>query len=190
MDKTDSNFENGKTTYFEQDGQFLDIDSFFEDTFGDLPPEEYKLAMEKLQTDTEEIEMGSTTKSNLARITTYLESMEIQTEDVSQAKDISIVRVLKLLPGINMLRESEREEYVKDLFFRTVLSYTLDDLKDFSRKPVTVKTEDGEYTTTYDQHMRNTGAALNIQRHVDKEEMGVVLYYVKELFTKYYLENR
>ena len=190
MDTKDGNYENEKTSYYDNEGEFLDIDGFFEDTFGDLSPEQYQLAMERIKEDTKDIEMGGTTKPNLARVTSYLESVGIQTEDPSQAKDISIVRVLKLLPGLNTLRATEKQEYVKDLFYRTVLSYILDDNRDFYRESVTVKDGDNEYTTTFDQHMRDSGAALNIQRHVDKTEMGLVLYYVKELFTKYYLENR
>lgn len=64
-----------------------------------------------IKEETANIEMGSTTKSDLDRSTNYLASLGIETQDESQAKDISILRVLKMLPGLSALTDEEIKNF-------------------------------------------------------------------------------
>lgn len=174
MDPKDTNIENKRGSYFDEETQSIDFHSFYEDIFLGYNPEQLKVAMDRIKEETANIEMGSTTKSNLDRSTNYLASLGIETQDESQAKDISILRVLKMLPGLSALTDEEIKNFLPELIKR----YTLSSEEEYVRETI-------NNGMTLDQHMRVHGSPINIQKHITISEMGSVLGKVRDILQMY-----
>ncbi|PKN02884.1 hypothetical protein CVU76_02560 [Candidatus Dojkabacteria bacterium HGW-Dojkabacteria-1] len=185
MDPKDTNFEQKRESYFDEEIQVVDYEAFYADLFQRHTPEQLQIATDRIKEETSNIEMGSTTKSNLERCETFLSGLEIDTKDNSQARDISILRVLKMVPGLCSLQENESEEFIIGLMMNTIHSYVLGKEKEFYRDLVTVNAEGTKRIYTYDQHMRENGCAINIQRNITDVEMGRVLAHVRDIVEQY-----
>jgi len=185
MDPKDTNFEQKRESYFDEEIQVVDYESFYEEVFQIHTPEQLQIAADRIKEETSNIDMGSTTKTNLEKCKEYLSSFGIETQDESQAKDISILRVLKMIPGFFSLQENESEEYIVGLMINTINSYVLNQDKEFYRDLVTVGVGEATRIYTLDQHMRENGSAINIQRHIKDVEMGRVLAYVRDIVEQY-----
>lgn len=185
MDPKDTNFEQKRESYFDEEIQVVDYESFYEEVFQIHTPEQLQIAADRIKEETSNIDMGSTTKTNLEKCKEYLSSFGIETQDESQAKDISILRVLKMIPGFFSLQENESEEYIVGLMINTINSYVLSQDKEFYRDLVTVGVGEATRIYTLDQHMRENGSAINIQRHIKDVEMGRVLAYVRDIVEQY-----
>ena len=136
-----------------------------------------------IKEDTAHIEMGGTTAKNLSACSECLKFIGIETEDPSKALDICTLRVLKLLPGIKIISGLEGKNYAEFVFSNLVNQYILPPEKEYLR----IKEPHGDTfpPTTIDQIMRQTGAAVNIQRHITEAEMRKVFVYVRDIFSIY-----
>jgi hypothetical protein len=173
MELKDNNFE-FKDTYYEYEGDNIDYDTFLEDTIYSLPPELVQKALENIEKETSSFPMGSTTEKSLDSFTEYLKSKNIETKDLSQAIDTTTVRILKSLNGI--YNTSSKEESL--LILNVICSSYI--LKGDSILERTILRNG----LTLDQHMRENGAPRNIQRHVSREEMGIALANVRNIFNQ------
>ena len=172
METRDYNDSELRDTYYIHESGRLDYENFLEDTIDLFPPQMVEIVLDNIEKETSTFPMGSTTEYSLNSYTEYLKSKDIETGDPSQAIDTTTVRVLKSLKGI--FNSSDKQEA---LFLLNIIcsSYIL---KGDSALERTVL----KNGLTLDQHMRENGAPRNIQRHVNTEEMGVVLANVKYLF--------
>ncbi len=181
-DLKDQSFEKPRETYYNETTGSLDFDSFLDDTFAEYTVEDLIPAMEAIERETSVVKVGSTEEENLKSSTEYQASTGVETGDKSQAVDITTRRVLKQLPAINISREDPRgNELAFVLLFATVRLNILPEEETFLRRKLT--TRFGELP--FDQLSREMGKPLNIQRHVNMEEMGVVLGYVRDIFNQY-----
>ena len=170
MELKDNNFAS-RDTYYEHERDNIDYEAFLEDTFYSLPPEIVQFALENIEKETSSFPMGSTTEQTLKSFTEYLKSKDIETADLSQATDVTTVRVLKSLKGI--YNADSKEEALLILHVISS-SYIL-------KGDAALEREVLKNGLTLDQHMRENNAPRNIQRHVNKQEMGIVLANVRHL---------
>lgn len=173
MELKDNSFE-FRDTYYEHDTEGIDYDAFLEDTIYSLTPELVQTALENIERETSSFHMGSTTEKTLDSFTEYLKSKDIESGDLSQAIDTTTVRVLKSLKGI--YNTESKEEAL--LILNTICSSYI--LKGDSMLERTLL----KNGLTLDQHMRENGAPRNIQRHVNREEMGISLANVRYIFNQ------
>lgn len=161
-----------RDTYYVHESGRIDYDAFLRDTIYSLPQEMVEIALTDIEKETSTFPMGSTTENSLNSFTEYLKTKDIETGDPTQAIDTTSIRVLKSLKGI--FNSADKEEA---LFLLNIIcsSYIL---KGDSALERTIL----KNGLTLDQHMRENGAPRNIQRHVNAEEMGVVLANVKYVF--------
>lgn len=126
-----------------------------------------------VERETKHIKMGSTSPNNLSACSEYLRSKGVETKDPSGAIDLSILRVLKLLPGIEKI-SGNGIDFSKYIFSNLVNEYVLPPEKQYLRARI--------YNSTLDQIMREKGAPVNIQRHITKQEMMSVLLWVEQIY--------
>lgn len=160
------------------------INSFIDDTYAEATQEDIKEAMGRIELETEHIKMGTTNEKALSECTVFLKDKGIETGDLSKALDISALRVLKMMPGIHDLKfvpEGENHPIKCNILLDLICTYIISEEEQFLR--YTVTGSEGE--TTLDQHMRIYGAPVNIQRHITKKEMGIVLAYVRDIVRGY-----
>lgn len=171
-----------QVTYYSEKTNFLDLEQFIQDTLGSKSVEELKPVMEEIKEETKHVGMGSTTEKNLEQCRTFLLGKNLDTQDPSYAIDISTVRVLKMLPGINLLRQAEyAEEYAVGVFHALIQQFILPKDEEYIRMPVNIPGK----VRTLDQHMREEESPFNIQRHISRKEMGNVLVNIRNIFNQY-----
>jgi len=171
MELKEDNFE-FRDTYYTHERDSIDYESFLEDTLYSLPPEIVKHGLDNIERETSGFQMGSTTEKSLDSFTEYLRSKDIETNDLSQAIDTTTIRVLKSLKGIYNVTSNEESLLILNVICS---SYILKGDSVLERSLL-------KNGLTLDQHMRENGAPRNIQRHVNKEEMGTVLANVRDIF--------
>jgi hypothetical protein len=173
MELRDNNF-GSRETYYTYERDNIDYESFLEDTLYSLPPEIVQHGLENIEKETSSFPIGSTTEKTLDSFTEYLRSKDVETNDLSQAIDATTVRILKSLKGI--YNSASNEEAL--LILHVVCSsYIL-------RGEAALERELLKNGLTLDQHMRENNAPRNIQRHVNKEEMGRALANVVYIFNQ------
>ena len=165
-----------------ESSEIINSDQLLEQTIFSENPLIHEIT-DSIKKDTTHIEMGDTTKTNLFVCSDYLKFEGIRTNDPSKALDICTLRVLKLLPGINIISSLEGKKYTEFVFSNLVNQYILPLEKEYLR----IKEAHGDTfpLTTIDQIMRQTGAAVNIRRHITEEEMRQVFGYVRDIFSNY-----
>ncbi len=185
MDGIDPNRSNDLPKSYFREGDALEnsVETFLKDTFDGRSEEEISIAMDKIKEEAESISMGTTTEKALNQCTEFLKERGIETEDNSQAMDICTLRVLKMMPGIFDLQtgHNSRIELQAIVLSQLIQTYILPEKSNILRARAT----GSNGVNSLDQHMRINGAAMNIQRHISDEEMGVVLANVRTLVKGY-----
>lgn len=163
-------------TYYNESEREIDYSKFLADTIEleSETPEIIEQAILLMESETQKFSTGGTTPDALKAVNEYLLSNGIDLKDPSRAYDMTVIRMLKSLKGTHELEYYERYENL----YAVSLEYILEGPKRKFRS----RLENGK---TRDQHQRENNAAINIQRHVIKEELGLCLPYVRDLFLQY-----
>lgn len=171
----DSEIEKPKTYYNESEGE-IDFSKFLAHTIEleSETPETIEKALLLMESETQNFSMGGTTPVALKAVNEYLLSNGIDLKDPSRAYDMTVIRMLKSLKGTFELEYHERYEDLEVSSSEFILQGRERKLRD--------RLSNGK---TRDQNQRENNAATNIQRHVIKEELGLCLPYVRDLFLQY-----